>query len=137
MIPTQPQNGSTQVEEPSLAQLVRSTLDDVRDLLRAEIDLLKIDAKQVLKHAAAALIVLTASGVLLALMLSLLTAAVVLALHGNPTQALLAAALANLLVSGAAILWLRGLLRKGAQATKEDAAQVVGATSSQPRSHAS
>jgi hypothetical protein len=137
MMPTRLENGGSAEREPSLPELVRSALDDARELVRAEVDLLKADLKTTLKVAATALIVLTAAGVLLALTLSLLTAAVVLALHGSATEALVAAAAINALVSGGGILWLRGVIRKGAQAPKEHAAHVVAAPPPQPRSHAS
>jgi hypothetical protein len=136
MMPTSAETGSKTHPEPSLAELVRIVLDDAKELLRAEVDLLKADAKDTLKIAAAALIVLTASGVLLALTLSLLTAAIVLALKGSPTIALLSAALINGLVSGAAILWLRARLRKPSPPPAQPAI-VVNSASSQPRSQAS
>ena len=136
-MPTTLENARSTPEDPSLTELVRGALEDARELARAEVDLIKADLKTTLKLAACALIVVTAAGVLLALALSLLTAACVLALQGSPTQALLSAAAVNTLVSAGGIIWLVGLLRKNAQTTKEDVKQAVKAPTSQPRSHAS
>ena len=137
MMPTTLENGTRTQDEPSLTELVRGALSDARELARAEVDLIKADLKTTLKLAACTLIVVTAAGVLSALALSLLTAACVLALHGNATQALLSAAAMNTLVSAGGIVWLRGLLRRNAQTAKEDVTRAVKAPSSQPRSHAS
>jgi hypothetical protein len=98
-------------EEPSLSELLNTALSDARLLLRAELALGKAELKQTLKLAAATLIVVTASGLLLALGLSLGCAALLLALHATVVEALLGAALVNILIAGIAVIWLRSLLR--------------------------
>jgi hypothetical protein len=91
---------------------MRIALDDARDLLRAEIDIAKADATQVLKVTAYSLVVVTAGGVLLALAISLSLAALVLALRGTPVQALLSAAAGNCVICGAGIAGLMLQVRK-------------------------
>lgn len=110
---------------PSLTDLARLVLDDAGKLVKAEAHLLKADLSKTLKLTFAFLIVLTASGLLLALMLSLLLAALVLALHGTPTQALLAAALGNALIGCGGLLWLFIQVRNAAGTSEEDAAKLV------------
>jgi hypothetical protein len=110
---------SPDLEPPSLAQLVRMALDDAGKLVRAEVDLAKADLGKTLKLTAAFLIVVTASGVLLALTVSLLLAALVLSLHGTTAEALLAAAAGNGLISGLGILWLKQQVSKASAAAEE------------------
>jgi hypothetical protein len=125
MTPTEPPDKTAHPQQPSLTDLVRLVLDDTGKLVKAEAQLLKADLTKTLKLSFAFLIVLTASGLLLALMLSLLLAALVLSVHGTPTQALLAAALGNALIGGGGIGWLFVQLRNAAETTEEDAAKLV------------
>jgi hypothetical protein len=124
MTPTDPLSIANP-QQPSLAELMLHVLDDAGKLVKAEAQLLKDDLTTTLKLSELFLIVLTASGLLLALMLSLLLAALVLSLHGTPIQALLAAALGNGVVAAAAIGWLVMQIRKTSEKIAEDAAPVV------------
>jgi hypothetical protein len=112
-------------QQPSLTELVRLVLDDAGKLIKAEAQLLKADLNKTLKLSFAFLIVLTASGLLLAMMLSLLLAALVLALHGTPTQAQLGAALGNALIACGGLVWLLIQFRNAATTVEEDAAKLV------------
>jgi hypothetical protein len=110
----------TNPAEPSLKDLVITALDDVRELMRTQLEIAKVDATRILRLTAFALVVVTAAGVLLALSVSLALAALVLALKGTAIEALLTAAGGNALISGAAIAWLWLQLRK-AKASPESA----------------
>jgi hypothetical protein len=94
---------------PSLTDLARLVLDDAGKLVKAEAHLLKADLTKTLKLTFAFLIVLTASGLLLALMLSLL----------------LAAALGNALIGCGGLAWLFIQVRNSAGTSEEDAAKLV------------
>jgi hypothetical protein len=125
----QGQGPVSRLEEPSLKDLMRVALDDARDLLRAELEIAKADATQVLKITAFALVVVTAAGVLLALAISLSLAALVLALRGTPVQALLSAAAGNCVICGGGITWLMLQLRKAKSTSKASEAPVVDRSS--------
>jgi hypothetical protein len=115
---------SPQVGEPSIGQLLRLALDDVSKLVRAEVDLLKADLGKTLRLTAAFLIVVTAGSVLLGLTISMLLAALVLALDGSAIQALLAASAGNVLVVGGGVMWLIMKIKQSATQTAEDTAPV-------------
>jgi hypothetical protein len=99
-------------EERSIKELIVMALDDVRELLRAQLELANADATQILKTTALALVVITATAVLSALAISLLLAALVLSLHGTHVQALLAAAAGTVLICASALAWLWAQLHK-------------------------
>jgi hypothetical protein len=113
-----------QVDEPSIGQLLRLALDDVNKLVRAEVDLLKADLGKTLKLTAVLLIVVTAGSVLAGLTLSMLLAALVLALDGSATQALLAAAGGNAVVVAGGVIFLVMKLKQAVAKTAEDTAPV-------------
>lgn len=99
-------------EEAPLPELLRAIADQAQEFARAEIGLVKIEAKQGATKAAIVLIVVTGSALLLAIALSLIAAAVVIARHGSPAAALLTAAGVDLLVAGVAIAWMISRLRR-------------------------
>jgi hypothetical protein len=78
--------------EPSLAELVRSIVEQSKVFVRAELDLIKLEARQNATRAIIAFVVVMICGVLLSLALSFGTAAMVLAHNGSPVAALLTAA---------------------------------------------
>jgi len=115
-----------EIEEPSLAELVRSIVDQSQEFVRAEIDLIKVEARQQLTRGVIAFAVVLASGVLLSSALALVTAAIVLAQAGLG-PALLAAAAVQVLVVCVAVAvvatWLRK--RRGATAVSGSAVPVA------------
>lgn len=78
--------------EPSMAELVRSIVDQSQVFVRAELDLIKVEARQNATRAIIALVVALICSSLLAFTLSLGAAALVLTRHGSPTAALWTAA---------------------------------------------
>lgn len=78
--------------EPSLAELVRSIVEQSKVFVRAELDLIKMEARQNATRAIIALVAVLMCGVLLSLALSFGAAAAVLAREGSPVSALLTAA---------------------------------------------
>jgi len=110
-----------QTPEPSVPELLRSIYEQGQVFVKAELELLKLESKSVLTRAAVALIVLTGSGLLLAIALSLVAAAIVLLRGGSAAAALLTAAAVDLvvaLVSTGFVIWgTRKRVDKAASAT--------------------
>ncbi|HTU58227.1 MAG TPA: phage holin family protein, partial [Polyangiales bacterium] len=91
-------NLSSQPPE-SLPELLRSIADQAQTFVKAEVSLIKLEAQRTVTSAAVALLVLIASGVLLAVALSLLAAGVVLLRGGSVGAAALTAAGVDLVVA--------------------------------------
>ena len=85
-------NDTLEPAEPSLSELVRSIVEQSKVFLRAELDLIKLEARQNATRAIIAFVVVLISGFLLSLALSFGAAALVLARDGSATSALLTAA---------------------------------------------
>jgi uncharacterized membrane protein YqjE len=124
-------------QEPSIAELIKSIVAESKDFVRAEVDLTKADLKRTLKLAAFALVFFTAGGVLLAFALSLLAAAIVLAAHGTPVAAMLAAAAVDIAVGGGAIGWLIVKLRSPSDGDDDAKTKAVAPVNTQQRSEIS
>jgi uncharacterized membrane protein YqjE len=103
---------SPQTEEPSLPELLRSIVDQAQLFARAELALLKVEARQGALKAALILAVVLGGSLLLAIALSLCAAAAVLARHGSPAAALLTAAGVDVLFAALATAWLIVRVRK-------------------------
>jgi Putative Actinobacterial Holin-X, holin superfamily III len=103
-----------QTNEPSLGELLSSIVDQTKVFARAEIDLLKLEAKDGLTKAAIGLIVVLSGAVLVGISLSLVGAAIVLARHGSPALALVTAAIIQMLIAVVAVVWLIARLKKPA-----------------------
>jgi len=103
-------NISPQTPEP-LPDLLRSIVDQAQAFARAELEIVKIESKQAATKAFVALVVLTASGLLLALALAASAAAVTLYAGASATAALLiAAGVASVIAAvstGVLISWIR------------------------------
>lgn len=102
-------NLAPQPQEPSLPELLRSIYDQAQVFVKAELELLKVESKTVLTKAAVGLVVVIGSGLLLAIGLSLVAAALVLMRGGSPVAALFTAAGVDVLVSAVALglfLWM-------------------------------
>jgi hypothetical protein len=89
--------------EPSLAELVRSIVEQSKVFVRAELDLIKVEARQNATRAIIAFIAVMMGCFLLSLALSFAAAAVVLARNGSAASALLTAAGVDL---GAVVIML-------------------------------
>ena len=101
--------------QESLPELVRSIADQAQTFVRAEVQLLKVEASRTITRAAVALVVLMASGLLLAIALSLVAAATVVATGASPQAALLTAAAVDLIVASAATFFVLRWARKPAE----------------------
>lgn len=101
--------------QESLPELIRSIADQAQTFVRAEVQLLKVESARTITRAAVALVVLLASGLLLAIALSLVAAAVVVAADGSPQAALLTAAAVDLVVAGASTFFVLRWARKPAE----------------------
>jgi hypothetical protein len=115
-------NSAPQIQEPSLPELLRSIYDQAQVFVKAEIELLKLESKSVITKAAVGLVVVMGSGLLLAIALSLVAAAIVLMQGGSPAAALLTAAGVDLLVSVVAVSFLVWTARKRVDAVATGAA---------------
>ena len=108
--------------QESLPELLRSIADQAQTFVRAEVQLLKVESARTVTRAAVALVVLLASGLLLAIALSLAAAATVVASGASPQAALLTAAGVDLIVAGAStwlvIHWARKPAESVAAATQ-------------------
>lgn len=114
-----------QSAEPSLGELLSSIVDQSKVFARAEVDLLKVEAKQNLTKAVLSLIVVLSSAVLLSIALSLIGAAIVIARQGSPALALLTAAGVHIVISASAVIWLVAKLRKATEAVATAAAPLT------------
>ena len=115
-------NDAPHIQEPSLPELLRSVYDQAQVFVKAELELLKLESKTVITKAAVGLVVVMGSGLLLAIALSLVAAAVVLMQGGSPAAALLTAAGVDVLVSGVAVAFLVWTARKRVDASVSEAA---------------
>lgn len=109
-------NSSPQTQE-SLPELLRSIADQAQTFVRAEVSLVKLEAQRTVTSAAIALLVLVASGILLAIALSLVAAAIVVVRGGSAGAALLTAAGVDLLVAAVSSLVAISWAKKRAQST--------------------
>jgi hypothetical protein len=117
-------NLSSQPPE-SLSELLRSIADQAQTFVRAEVSLIKLEAQRTVTSAAIALLVLVASGILLAFALSLSAAAVVLLRGGSTGVALLTAAGVDLIVAVVSSVVAVSWARKRAETTAAEASQVT------------
>jgi hypothetical protein len=101
--------------QESLPDLLRSIADQAQTFVRAEVQLLKLESTRTITRAAVALMVLLASGLLLAIALSLAAAAIVVASGASPQAALLTAAGVDLSVAVAATWSVLHWARKSAE----------------------
>lgn len=108
-------NSAPPIQEPSLPELVRSIYDQAQVFAKAELELFKLESKSVLTKAAVALVVVIGSGLLLAIGLSLVAAAIVLLRGGSPAAALLTAAGVDVLVSALGVTAMMIVLKKRVQ----------------------
>jgi hypothetical protein len=99
-------------EDPPIGELLRSIVDQSQVFVRAEVALLKVEAKQTLTEAVIALAVLMAGCVLVAGALSLAAASLVLARSGSAVAALLTAAGVNVVVTVVAAYAVVALFRR-------------------------
>ena len=90
--------------EPSVPELLRTIAEQGQVFVKAELELLKRESKDAVTRAAVALTVIVVSGLLLAIALSMVAAAIALALEGSPTTALLMAAGVDALVAATAVI---------------------------------
>lgn len=114
-------NTSPQTQE-SLPELLRSIADQAQTFVRAEIALIKLESQRTVTAAAIALLVLVGSGLLLAIAVSLVAAAIVVVRGGSAGAALLTAAGVDLLVavlsSVVVVNWARKRFESTAAATQ-------------------
>jgi hypothetical protein len=90
----------------SFSDLLSAVVQEGQAFVRAEAALLKVEAREVLTLAALSLVLITGSGLLLAIALSLGAAAWVLAAHGSTVAALLVAAAVDVVISAVAISFM-------------------------------
>jgi hypothetical protein len=129
------ENSASDVQQASFAELLRQVVQDGQTFLRAETELLKVEARTTLKTAALYLVLVMGSGLLLAIALSLIAAAIVIAAHGCAAAALLTAAAVDVVVSASAITFM---IMKVRQSSQKAAAATTQITSSPQRgSHVS
>lgn len=121
---------ASDVQQASFAELLRQVVIDGQTFLRAETELLKVEAKTTLKAATLYLVLIMGSSLLLAIALSLIAAAIVVAAHGSAAAALLTAAAVDLVVSGAALTYMIMKVRQTSQKAVATATQLA---SSPPR----
>lgn len=107
-----------------MPELLRSIYDQAQVFVKAELELLKVESKSILTKAALGLVVVVGSGLLLAIGLSLVAAAIVLMRGGSPVAALLTAAGVDVLVSALAI----GLFLVMARKRVDDAVSAASTT---------
>jgi hypothetical protein len=117
-----------QPEEPSLPALLRSIADQAQEFARAELQLVKVEAKQTLSRASLVFAVVLIAPVLLALALSLAAAAIVLARDGSAVAALLTAAGVDLLGACIAVGLVFQAVRK-----RSASSAVVGQLANSPQ----
>ena len=114
-------------KQESLPELLRSIADQAQTFVRAEVQLLKVESARTITRAAVALVVLLASGLLIALALSLAAAATVIASGASPQAALLTAAAVDLVVAVVSTWLVIQWARKPAEATAAAATQLANA----------
>lgn len=119
------ENSAPDVQQASFAELLRQVVHDGQTFLRAETELLKVEAKTTLKDAALFLVLIMGSSLLLAIALSLIAAAIVVAAHGSAAAALLTAAGVDLVVSGAAVTFMLMKVRQLSQKATKVAPQIT------------
>jgi hypothetical protein len=117
-----------QPEEPSLPTLLRSIADQAQEFARAELQLVKVEAKQTVSRASLVFAVVLIAPVLLAIALSLTAAAIVLARGGSAVAALLTAAGVDLLGACIAVILVMGAVRK-----RSASSAVVGQLTNSPQ----
>jgi hypothetical protein len=121
------ENSGSDVQQASFAELLRQVVQDGQTFLRAETELLKVEAKTSLKTATLYLVLTTGSGLLLAIALSLIAAAIVIAAHGSAAAALLTAAGVDLVVSASAITFMIMKVRQTTHKAAAAATQLASA----------
>jgi hypothetical protein len=109
-------NISPQTQE-SLPDLLRSIADQAQTFVRAEIGLIKLESQRTVTTAAIALLVLVASGLLLAIGVSALAAAIVVVRGGSAGAALLTAAGVDVVIAIIASVVVIGWARKRVEST--------------------
>ena len=110
----------SEAQAGSFADLLRTVVHEGQTFIRAETALLKVEARETLKLAVLYLVLVMGSGLLLAIALSLVAAALVLAADGSAIAALLSAAAVDLVVAGAAVTFM--VLRIRAKNAKDNQA---------------
>jgi Putative Actinobacterial Holin-X, holin superfamily III len=121
------ENSASDVQQASFAELLRQVVHDGQTFLRAETELLKVEAKTTLKDAALFLVLIMGSSLLLAIALSLIAAAIVVAAHGSAAAALLTAAGVDLVVSASALTFMLMKVRQLSQKAAKVAPQITTA----------
>jgi len=121
-------NSAPQIHEPSVPELPRSIYDQAQVFVKAEIELLKLEAKSTITKAAVGLVVVMGSGLLLAIALSLVAAAIVLMQGGSAVAALLTAAGVDVFVSVVAVSFLVWMARRGVDTVASEAASATQLT---------
>ena len=111
----------SEAQAGSFADLLRTVVHEGQTFVRAETALLKVEARETLKLAVLYLVLVMSSGLLVAIALSLVAAALVLAADGSAIAALLSAAAVDLVVAGAAVTFM--VLRIRAKNAKDNQAQ--------------
>jgi uncharacterized membrane protein YqjE len=91
-------------DDPTLSSLVQTSVNDVRELVQAEVALAKSELKTLGTSVLLALTAFTAAFVLVAIMLAMLAAWGVLVLDGKPTSALAAASGAIAVVTAIGVM---------------------------------
>jgi hypothetical protein len=117
-------NLSSQPPE-SLSDLLRSIADQAQTFIRAEVALIKLEAQRTVTSAIIALLVLVASGILLAIALSLVAAGLVVLRGGSAAAALLTAAGVDLIVAVVSSVVAVNWARKRAESTAAEASQLT------------
>jgi len=117
-------NLSSQPPE-SLTELLRSIADQAQTFVKAEVGLIKLEAQRTVTSAAVALLVLVASGILLAIALSLLAAGIVMLRGGSTGTALLVAAGVDLVVALVSSVVAVSWAKKRAESTAAEASQLT------------
>jgi hypothetical protein len=117
-------NLSSQPPE-SLPDLLRSIADQAQTFVKAEVGLIKLEAQRTVTSAAIALLVLVASGILLAISLSLVAAGIVVLRGGSPAAALLTAAGVDLIVAVVSSVVAVSWAKKRAENTAAEASQLT------------
>ena len=121
-------NSALRTPEPSVPERLRSIYEQGQVFVKAELELLKLESKSVLNRVAVALIVLTGSGLLLAIALSLVAAAVVLMQGGSAAAALLTAAGVDFLVAIVSTVSVIVIARKRVEKAASSAASATQIT---------